>query len=460
MTHWPGSLADASDWRRAAYPASIPRWVEPLAVAILGLALAYTVIGVIGDDPTDTGQTDRVSPINSWIWLGLLTMSLPILKERWRQVVGLALSNWPLLILYGYFALSVTWALDPGASLRRILFASVQLALFTILMSGIRRAPLVHVVIVVVCTALAVADLLSWIVAPGYAMAEDGFAGLQGQKNQTGLLMMYACLAAVPCIFLLRRRMWQIVIGGATIIMAALLVATRSTTSQSVVISAAVVMPMILLVAKLPKRSILALAAVLVLVAVACPLAYLIWCSATGTDPMLPLRGVTFTERTDIWSFVVDEIGKRPLLGSGYQSFWGIDPAVQPSLKTAQWFGLYVIITEAHNGFLDELATGGVIGLFGVLFVLFRSIIMAGQAVGDTPPAAQAWRDGSLAYPTAAFYLALLLGLIVHNFTESNLFSNNGLLAVAFLLATLDLEKWRIARRAARFGPRRPASSA
>jgi hypothetical protein len=72
---------------------------------------------------------------------------------------------------------------------------------------------------------------------------------------------------------------------------------------------------------------------------------------------------------------------------------------------------------------------------------------MAGIAVARTQPAAQAWRDGRLARPTAVLYLALLLGLILHNFTESNLFNNNALLAVAFLIATLDLEKWRLARR-------------
>jgi hypothetical protein len=34
---------------------------------------------------------------------------------------------------------------------------------------------------------------------------------------------------------------------------------------------------------------------------------------------------------------------------------------------------------------------------------------------------------------------------MVHNVTESNLFCNNGLLALGLLLAVLDLEKWRLA---------------
>jgi O-antigen ligase len=154
---------------------------------------------------------------------------------------------------------------------------------------------------------------------------------------------------------------------------------------------------------------------------------------------------MTFTMRTDIWHFVIDEIHKRPWLGAGYGSFWAINPAIQPSLKTDQWFGTYAIINEAHDGYLDLLATNGIIGLVGGMAVVFRTMGIAGRAIVQADPAARAWRTGLLAHPTAVFHMALLIGLLVHNFTESNLFSNNWTLCVAFLFAALDLEKWRIA---------------
>jgi exopolysaccharide production protein ExoQ len=437
----------AAAWQRPVGATSSDRWVEPLAVVVLALTLFYAIFGSLSDDAADVTQTDHVNPWNSRIWLGLLMMAAPVLIRRWRDVLQLAVGNWALLALFGYFALSVGWALDPSASLRRLMFSVVQLVLLTIVLSGIRRAPLVHVVIVAICAASATADLLTWVVAPGFAMTDEGFAGLQSQKNQTGLLMMYGCLAAGPCVFLVRRRLWKIGVAASAVMMAGLLVATRSTTSQSVVICAAFVMPLLLLIAKLPKQVILAIAASVVLVLLVVPLGYLAWCGVTGIDPMLPLRGVTLTSRTDIWSFVVGQIGERPWFGAGYSSFWSIDPAVQPSLKSDQWFGVNVMINEGHNGYLDALATGGVIGLVGALFVLIRSILLAGRAMTGTRSAADAWRDGHLAWPTAVFHLALLLGLILHNFTESNLFSNNGLLALVLLLSILDLEKWRIATR-------------
>jgi exopolysaccharide production protein ExoQ len=450
------------------------QWVQPLAVTILVLALNYVVFGGLGDSSTDTSQTDHVNPLNSLIWLGLLALALPILMRRWREVLALLQGSWLLMLLFVYFALSISWALDPTTSSRRLLFTGVQIALSAILLSGIRRAPVAHVAIAMVCSCAALADLLSWIIAPGYTMTSEGFAGLQGQKNQAGLLMMYGCLATVPCIFLMKRWVWKILLLLATLVMAGLLVATRSTTSQSVVISAAVVMPILVLIAKLPQRLIWAIASITTLGIATSLLAYLAWCGATDVDPMLPLRGATFTARTDIWSFVIDEIKKRPLYGAGYSSFWSIDPAVQPSLKSDQWFGVYAIINEAHDGYLDLLATTGIFGLVGGLTVLFRAIFLAAQAINQTPNAVQSWGNGQLSRPTAIFYLALLLGLVMHNFTESNLFSNNSLLAVALLLCVLDLEKWRILTKATKrcaqqrrdrglrnpLKPQRPAKSA
>ncbi len=432
---------------RSAKTVHPDRFVQRWAAVVLAITLLYVIFGIPGDDRTDASQTDRVSPLNSWIWLTLLVMAMPVLQQRWREVLQLLKGSWALLALFLYFALSVTWALDPAASQRRWAFSFLQIVLFAILLSGIRRAAILHVIIAAVCGVGGVANLAAWMISPGSAMADDGFAGLQGQKNQAGLLFMYGCLATVPCIFLVAGRVWKAALAASTSVMAVLLVATRSSTSESVVVSAIFVMPMVLAMAQLKRRVILALSFGTILALTTAMLLYLAWTGVSGTDPMLPLRGVTFSARTDIWSFVVGEIVKRPWLGAGYESFWAINPDLQPSLKTYQWFGVYTIINEAHEGYLDLLATGGVVGLVGGLFVLFRTIAIAGPAIRGAAPARQAWKDGELARPTALFHLALLLGLIVHNFTESNLFSNNSVLAVAFLLTILDLEKWRLHRQ-------------
>jgi O-antigen ligase len=428
--------------------AATGQWVDRLSTLLLTFTMTYAVFGVPGESNVDTSQTDRVSPVNSYVWLVLLILALPIFAQRWRQVKTLLLGCWPLLVLFAYFGLSTIWALDSSASIRRFLFTLVQLILFAILLTGIRRAPTVHVVIAFVCAVSAVADLADWVAAPGTAMTSEGFAGLQGQKNQAGLLMMLGYLSAAPCLLLIRSWLWRGFLVAGILLMLALLVATRSTTSESVVIAATFAMPALVVVSRFPRPVIIAIFGAIIGLIGLVALVYLIRCGATGLDPWLPLRGATFTARTDIWNFVVEEIKKRPFFGAGYSSFWSINPAVQPSLKSDQWFGVDAIINEAHDGYLDMLATNGIVGLAGSLFVLIRTIVQAAIALTQSAPARQAWREGMLAKPTAIFYLALTSGLIIHNFTESNLFSNNALLAVALLIAILDLQKWQIARRA------------
>ena len=422
-------------------------WVNRLSIVVLTLMLLYAIVGIPEFNRDLAVATDYVNPLNRVIWLGLLALSAPVALARWRAVLTLMRSAWPLLLLYGFFIASVFWALDPDSSSRRIIFSIVQLLLSVVLLSGLRRASTLHLLIAAVCTAAALEDLAAWVLWPGYAMTEDGLAGLQLQKNQTGLLMMYGCLSAASAFFLLRNRLARLAIACAVFLMGGLLVATRSTTSQSIVLLAPVVMPVLLLAARLPTRLIWALVATGLASLVALAFGYLAWCGLVNVDPWLPMRGVTFTSRTDLWSFVLEEIAKRPWLGAGYSSFWAINPVVQPSLKSDMWFGTYAIINEAHEGYLDLLATTGVVGFAGGLFVLIRTLAIAGRAITRAEPASVAARTGRLAFPTAAFHMALLVGLVVHNFTESNLFSNNSVLAVAFVLAALDLEKWRVATR-------------
>ncbi len=422
------------------------RWVGQLATGVLALTLAYAIIGIPELDRDRVNATDYVNPLNRYIWLGLLALATPVAVARWRRVVRLLVASWPLLVLYAYFAASTFWALDPPASTRRMLFTVVQLLLLVVLHSGLRRSVTVHVLVVGVCVAASVLDVAAYVAMPGYAMTDEGFAGVQLQKNQTGLMMMYGAMAAGTAYFLRRDALWRLALAGSLGLMLLILVATRSTTSQAITLLAPVVMVAMLAIATRTRAEIWAIVLAIVTAILAGLFLYVAWCGVQGADPWLPARGATFTGRTDLWQFVVDEFVKRPWLGSGYASFWSIDPSIQPSLKTDMWFGVYAIINEGHQGYLDLLATGGIIGLAGGLFVVLRTLGIGARAMVQADPAALAWQRGTLARPTAVFHMTLLTSLLVHNLTESNLFSNNSVLAVAFVLAALDLEQWRLDR--------------
>ncbi|GBQ59575.1 O-antigen ligase family protein [Komagataeibacter swingsii] len=427
------------------FPTPAP-WINNLSLVLLSAMLLYTIIGIpdFNRDATIAAASDHVSPLNRFIWLILLAGSMPVAIMRWRLIARLALASWPLMLVYVYFILSVTWALDPPIAGRRIMFAFVQLALTMILLAGLRKAATLHVVIAISCILAAAADMAVWIIMPGYAMTPEGLAGLQLQKNQTGLLMMYGLLATISGMWLLRTRWQKSLAVGAIGLMLLLLVASKSKTSEAIV----VVVPCITYGLRWVSMQrflvqLLVYTAILTIM-LGSMLSYLAWCGATGIDPFLPLRGMTFTSRTDLWSFMLGEIARRPWLGAGFSSFWSIDPAIQPSLKTDMWFGEEAHINEAHEGYLDLLATGGIIGFVLGISTLLYYLLMAIRIQKYMQPGSQAWRTGLLSAPTAFFYLCFLVALVIHNFTESNLFSNNSLLAVALFIAIIDMEKWRI----------------
>lgn len=423
-------------------------WVGRLATAVLAIMLLYAIVGIPEFDRERVNATDYVNPLNRWIWLGLLAVSAPIAVVRRRRIGRLLAASWPLLVLYAYFGASTLWALDGAASTRRMLFTVVQLLLTAVLLSGLRRPSTAHVIVLGVCVLAAVMDVGAYVVMPGYAMTDEGFAGLQLQKNQTGLMMMYGCMAAATGYFLRPDWRWRAGVLGSLGLMLLLLIATRSTTSQAITLLAAPVMLGTLAVATQPRGTIWAIVLTVIAGLLALAFVYVAGCAVTGADPWLPMKGATFTGRTDLWQFVIDEWAKRPWFGAGYASVWSIDPAVQPSLKTDMWFGVYAIINEGHEGYLDLLATGGIVGLAGGLFVVLRTLGIGARAMTQADPATMANARGTLARPTAIFHMTLLTSLLVHNFTESNLFSNNSVLAVAFVLAALDLEQWRLDRPA------------
>ena len=90
----------------------------------------------------------------------------------------------------------------------------------------------------------------------------------------------------------------------------------------------------------------------------------------------------TFSARTDIWDFVNFEIGRRPLLGWGYQSFWLVGPDA-PSIVDAP--GWIKTMPSAHNGYLDTTLDMGYVGLVLLVIFIFTTLHAIGRVVRPRP---------------------------------------------------------------------------
>lgn len=423
--------------------ASSRPWLQAWSAVLLFLTLLYNLIGhtpyarEAEFDPA-TGAA-AMSPVNRYIWLTLFALALPGLWARRSELLGACARLWPLLVLFAWFGLTTRWALDPGASLRRFVLYAVALAISLSVALGLADRRRLMLATGAACGLLVAIDLGSWMLAPELSMTELGLAAIHPQKNGLGAAMLFCSLVLAALTLTARRWLTRLGWGGLLVFAIAMLIASRSKTSLA--LAAALVLAAPLLYASLRARTIgvlgLALAA-----AAAAASALLLWLAvayAQGEHPLSPLRGVTFTQRTDVWTFVLDEAAKRPIGGAGFGSFWDIDPRVQPSLQGDHWFAAADAYTnQAHNGYLDLLATTGWPGLALALAVLLR-LVMRGLA--HLRAAATGGGRDQLGF-ALAFGLTPLV-VFVHNFMESSYFTANAMFGGLILLVGVALELLR-----------------
>ncbi|WP_269715460.1 O-antigen ligase family protein [Caulobacter sp. NIBR2454] len=415
--------------RRRRREAWIALALERLASVLLVLTLLYVLIGPspysrgLNIDEA-TGGTE-LSPINRYAWLGLMALGGPILLLRWRRVIDVALATWPLIALFIWFGLTTGWALDPAASNRRFILYVVGLVICVTIAVGIEDRRKVLALMAGAGGFVMVVDALSWVAAPGLSMTEIGLAAIHSHKNTLGAAALFAALACGAQTLAQTRTRGRTIWGGLAGLSILLLVASLSKTSMIILGGLLAVAPVLAFLSRARpgvRWSAMLVAIVLVIGAL---FAWTAIHLAIGADPLGPIRTVTFTMRTDVWKFALEEFAAHPWRGLGFGSFWDIDPRLQPSLKADLWFAQPDAATNgSHNGYIDLMVTTGLIGLAGGLAVLFRWIGKAWDLVRIS-----ARNDG-----LALFLGIFALAVFVHNFMESSYFTANSLFGFLILL--------------------------
>jgi O-antigen ligase len=171
----------------------------------------------------------------------------------------------------------------------------------------------------------------------------------------------------------------------------------------------------------------------IILLSLLAPLVYAVF-DAFNTTPAEVVvratgRNMTLTDRTLLWTDLLDNAAKNPVLGVGIGAFWvgpiGYDmyPLPNWSLKTPEWRP-----EEGHNGFLDVYVELGGIGV-----VLLLGVIGAGLA-GAVSDLQNDFQLGSLR-------LVLLIGILMNNVAETSFLKGTHDLWFLFLLAAVNLPR-------------------
>lgn len=139
---------------------------------------------------------------------------------------------------------------------------------------------------------------------------------------------------------------------------------------------------------------------------------------ALGPLTQLLGRDLTFTGRLPLWEALLDEIPQRPILGSGYQAFWGPAGSLSDAARAkAGWISI-----NGHNGYLD---TANEIGLIGVGLVMGAIVFDIRRAVSFA----------SLSASVFALHLAVNFYQLASNLSETMFFRT---ISMTFLLTTMS----------------------
>lgn len=419
------------------------RRVLAWSLIVLMATVLYAMIGhspysrgVILDEATGSVE---ISPINRYVWILLAGACGPILLARRRLLIDAAKRLWPLLLLYVWFAMTTRWALDPGTSSRRFFLYVIALVISVSLAVGFNDGRRFFRAMAIACGTMVIIDVLSWIAMPGVSMTPLGLAAIHNHKNTLGAVMLFCSLILGPYVFTQKTakgRWWW---GALFFFAFVLLVASKSKTSLAIFVGVAAATPLLLGALSLRVKTLLGVAAALLLLLFGALLLWLAWCTTMGLNPLGPLLGLTFTQRTDVWAFVIDQILQRPFAGAGFASFWDIDPALQPSLQTDLWFSRADAFTnEAHNGYLDLLVTTGLAGMLGAVAVLLRWVVRGMAQMRQTLRSAD-YRDRENLPQAVALGLFPFI-MLGHNFMESSYFTANSLFGTLILIVGVELD--------------------
>lgn len=367
--------------------------------------------------------------------LSLMGIGICALGTRFAQTKRILGSNKWLVALFIYMALSITWSNFPAISFVRWVRIVGVLEMVVVVLTErypfeavrvfLRRLYLVHILL----SATAIKYVRNIGVFYDWSGAGEDWIGLSTDKNSLGQVAMCSGIFWLWQIC----RDWRgpkqkgnvriLALDGALLIITLWILRGSKTSHSSTSIIGFIFCATILLALQLIKRRAAGAKRIIALVIIALlfvlPPIYLAF-EAFGTTPLNTVvkatgRNMTFTDRNLIWADVLNDV-KDPMLGVGIGAFWvgstgyTMYPMPNWSRKTPEWRP-----QEAHNGYVDTYAQLGIVGLI-LLFIV----------IGHAFAGALSDLEGN--FGAGTLRLALLLGILLSNLSESS-----------FLLGTHDL---------------------
>lgn len=298
--------------------------------------------------------------------------ALLILLLRPEKIIANALSAPILLAITALCAASVIWSIDPSGTLKRSILLGMTF-LFALSVS-VRFSPedvlrMLGIAFLVIATV----TIVTVVMIPSVGVHQDkhypAIRGLFPHKNIAGNMMVLGYIIGLTLCLARETRALGIKVTGASALLVVLAM------SASAMISAAALTVVFWAVGRIQRQRPIFVALAVAVASLVGIAAYGALIEAYGAVLGAADRDTTLTGRTLIWSHLIYLLMQHdPWLGFGYQSFWS---SMKGALGTNWGMGAFVPV-HAHNGFMQTLASIGLVGVAGLCFLLgsflYRSI--------------------------------------------------------------------------------------
>jgi len=355
------------------------------------------------------------------VFLSVFVLALfGAMVSRFKRALSVPPAVWMML---AWCLISVAWSVAPEIALRRaiLLLVIVVTAFLCVNVLGYRALKTIGFVLAAILAFdwLSLLFLQNAVHLPNDpdATLAGRWRGLHAHKNAAGFVMAVSFLLYIFLPPTRSRVVQAILITGSVLF----LVYTGSKTSMAALSIALIVSAAYYFMRPRPVHF---GTFVLLAILAAFVLATILLSIYAAPDISLWEDERAFTGRGLIWEQVLRLAMERPVLGYGYGSFWGLGDVGPMAAYYYSWS--FLAIENAHNGYIDVIASIGVLGLVFVIFALFVA------------PIGELLSDSTTDHSVKSLLLSWIVFSAVHNLAETSLLNSRGasvmnLLAVALV---------------------------
>ncbi len=407
-----GSVAIKAGWRDILY-------LSPFFLALVATTISLKQGQWIDVTVRSFQQGD---PIRPYIFGPIYLTALVLLLYRGTDALKRMRRHWPYLFFLLYALATIGWTWHPAKVLTYWghMAGSYMVCLCAILALR-HREILLFRVLTLFSVLVLLMTLVTVLLFPSRGIMEVGntlrWVGLAPNANTLGMALLLVVWVGLVRFFyedgVTARCASFLLIALAAVC----LYGSDSMTSSLLSLFMAVALPIMMLVGRrTPLVAALGVFFSTSLFSAVSLAAYLVRPDLFLTEKFFTAIGrtSTFTGRTGLWKTAVQAIRERPLLG------WSFDARLSVSDKYLFHAGHF------HNGYLELLVAGGIVGLGFVTVVLAQTLFHLLRLLG---------RDRRL----FAAYSVLILVILLHNITEASLVTSPHVFWLMFTLLYMEI---------------------